>query len=100
VLGGGISGGTIFNDLPESLLQGSDQDAGRGRLIPKYPWEIVMVPIAEWMGADPSSGQRASVFPNLANIDSSEQIVDETKLFQQMRPRLSALSQLLCSRCG
>ena len=72
--------GTIFNDLRESLLQGSDQDTG-GRLIPKYPWESVMAPIAEWMGADPSSGQFASVFPNLANFDSSEHIIDKTTLF-------------------
>jgi uncharacterized protein (DUF1501 family) len=81
VLGGGIRGGSIFNDFPESLLEGNAQDAGRGRLIPKYPWESVMAPIAEWMGADPSSGPFASVFPNLANFDSSEHIIGKTDLF-------------------
>jgi len=81
VLGGGISGGTIFNDFPESLLEGNNQDAGRGRLIPKYPWEGVMAPIAEWMGADPNSGQFAIVFPNIANFDSSEHLIDKTELF-------------------
>jgi len=80
VLGGGISGGTIFNDFSESLLEGNDLDAGHGRLIPKYPLEGVMAPIAEWMGADPSSGN-ASVFPKLANFSSSEHIIDKTKLF-------------------
>ena len=40
-----------------------------------------MAPIAEWMGADPSSGQFASVFPDLANFDNSEHIIDKTKLF-------------------
>ena len=81
VLGGVISGGTMFNDFVESLLEGNDQDAGRGRLMPKYPWESVMAPIAEWMGADLSSGQFASVFPDLANFDNSEHIIDKTKLF-------------------
>jgi cullin-associated NEDD8-dissociated protein 1 len=81
VLGGGINGGTIFNDFPESLLEGNNYDAGRGRLIPRYPWESVMAPIAEWMGADPSSDQFASVFPNLANFESSEYIIGKTELF-------------------
>ena len=49
--------------------------------MPKYPWESVMAPIAEWMGADPSSAKFASVFPNLANFDSSEHIIDKTVLF-------------------
>jgi len=63
VLGGGISGGTIFNDLPESLLEGSDQDAGRGKLIPKYPWESVMIPIAEWMWGQPELGPARERLP-------------------------------------
>jgi cullin-associated NEDD8-dissociated protein 1 len=81
VLGGGISGGNIFNDFPESLLEGNNQDAGRGRLIPKYPWESMMVPIAEWIGADPSSASFASVFPNLANFNQSKHIISKTDLF-------------------
>jgi cullin-associated NEDD8-dissociated protein 1 len=79
VLGGGIRGGKIFNDFPESLLEGNGQDAGRGRMIPKYPWESVMAPIAEWMGAAP--WELTNVFPNLANFDSSEHIIGKTELF-------------------
>merc|ERR1712193_535755 len=31
--------------FPDSLVEGNEYDAGRGRLIPKYPWESMMVPI-------------------------------------------------------
>ena len=34
-----------------------------------YPWESMMVPIAEWMGMDAS--KKSFVFPNLANFDAS-----------------------------
>merc|ERR1712032_1766 len=78
ILGGKINGGKIYNDYPASLLEGNSQDAGRGRMIPKYPWENIMVPIAEWMGVD--SSQLSSVFPNLQNFDSSF-ILSESTLF-------------------
>ena len=39
VLGGAVRGGRVYNDFPASFKEGSAQDAGRGRLIPKYPWE-------------------------------------------------------------
>merc|ERR1711879_471924 len=66
ILGGSINGGRIYNEFPTSLLEGNEQDAGRGRLIPKYPWESMMVPVAEWMGAD--AMHHASIFPNLHNF--------------------------------
>merc|ERR1712046_314416 len=78
VLGGGVNGGHVFNEFPASLLEGNPQDAGRGRLIPKYPWETMMVPIAEWMGLETS--QHSSVFPNLANFNSSH-IIGRSSLF-------------------
>jgi len=79
VLGGSINGGRVFNDFPESLLRGNEQDAGRGRLIPKYPWESMMVPIAEWMGIDDS--QNPMVFPNLDNFNMSTYIISKAVLF-------------------
>merc|ERR1711990_214557 len=79
VLGGGIRGGRVFNDFPTSLLQGNDQDVGRGRLIPKYPWENMMVPIAEWMGVE-ESRLSGSVFPNLANFDRAKHILAKDTL--------------------
>merc|ERR1719343_341773 len=77
VLGGGIHGGRIFNDFPSSFLPGHDYDAGRGRVIPKYPWESVMVPIAEWMGVK----DMTNIFPNLGNFNRSEHIISRTDLF-------------------
>merc|ERR1711953_184229 len=79
ILGGGIRGWKIFNQYPPSLMEGNDQDAGRGRLIPKYPWESMMVPIADWMGLE--SNLQASVFPNLENFDASH-IVTKSSLFK------------------
>jgi len=78
ILGGKVKGGKIFNDFPSSLLDGNDQDAGRGRLIPKYPWENMMMPIAEWMGME--DAKKSFVFPNLANFDASF-ILPKTTLF-------------------
>lgn len=78
LIGGGLNGGQVFNDYPSSLLEGNDQDAGRGRLIPKYPWESMVVPIAEWMGVEQS--QHASIFPNLGNFNTSH-IIGTSSLF-------------------
>merc|ERR1712232_17218 len=80
VLGGGVNGGRVLNDFPASLLEGNEQDAGRGRLIPKYPWESMMVPIAEWMGVQES--RFGDAFPNLANFNRSTEIISRSALFQ------------------
>ena len=69
IMGGSVQGGKIYNDFPPSLQPGNDQDAGRGRLIPKYPWESMLVPVSTWMGVP--TDQRGAIFPNLANFDSS-----------------------------
>merc|ERR1719401_879546 len=69
ILGGKVNGGKIYNNYPASLAAGNSQDAGRGRLIPEYPWENMMVPIAEWMGVKPN--QYPAVFPNLHNFNTS-----------------------------
>jgi len=69
VLGGAVRGGKVLNDYPESLLEGNNQDVGRGRLIPKYPWESLLFPVSEWMGVSPSD--HPTIFPNLPNFNSS-----------------------------
>jgi len=79
VLGGNVNGGRVFNDFPSSLLEGNDQDAGRGRLIPKYPWDNVMVPLAQWMGVQ--EPDLTSVFPNLGNFDAATHIISKDSLF-------------------
>merc|ERR1712203_156070 len=69
ILGGAINGGRIYNQFPKSFEEGNEQDAGRGRIIPKYPWESMLVPIADWMGA--GATHHASIFPNLGNFNST-----------------------------
>lgn len=85
VLGGSVNGGHVLNDFPASLLEGGEQDSRwSGRLIPKYPWETMMVPIAEWMGVEES--QLAEVFPNLANFNRSSHILGRSVLFKNEAP--------------
>ena len=79
VLGGQVKGARVLNAYPESLLEGNNQDVGRGRMIPKYPWENMLVPVAEWMGVDPLD--LATVFPNLQNFNSSH-ILPTSTLFE------------------
>ena len=90
LLGGSILGGQVLNKYPQSLLPKSDQDAGRGRLIPNYPWESFMVPIATWMGVQ--GNEFLSVFPNLPNFNVSTHIVPYNVLFSVPLPPTSAPS--------
>jgi cullin-associated NEDD8-dissociated protein 1 len=74
IIGGAIRGGRVYNKFPESLAAGNPADLGRGRLIPKYPYESYMVPIAKWLGVE--DGQLNTVFPNLPNFNASYIIPD------------------------
>mmetsp|Transcript_23425 Transcript_23425/g.65398 ORF Transcript_23425/g.65398 Transcript_23425/m.65398 type:complete len:297 (-) Transcript_23425:290-1180(-) len=76
VLGGSINGGKLYNRYPTSLLLGNEQDVGKGRLIPQYPWESVFAPIAEWMGVD--SKDLPYVFPNRAKFNATHIIAKNT----------------------
>ncbi|CAE7202317.1 unnamed protein product [Symbiodinium natans] len=78
VLGGAVRGGKVLNDYPDSLLEGNNQDVGRGRLIPKYPWESILFPVSEWMGVN--AADHNTIFPNLANFNSSY-ILSTSSLF-------------------
>ena len=76
ILSGAVKGG-IYNDYPR-MAEGSEMDAGRGRLIPRpvehlcacrfaramvlgrrYPLEGMMMPVAEWMGMQPAQANQA-----------------------------------------
>jgi len=78
IMSGDLRGQRVFNKFPASLSPGNDRDLGRGRLIPDYPWESMMVPIAEWMGLEPS--QRADAFPNIGYFNTSH-IIAKSDLF-------------------
>jgi len=79
IVGGAIRGGKVYNRFPDSLLEGNEQDAGRGRLIPKYPWESMELPVAQWMGLDAT--HYAQVFPNVHNFNSSH-LIQSNSLFE------------------
>merc|ERR1712061_377841 len=61
VIGGSLREGRVFNQYPSSVAAGNSRDLGRGRLIPEYPWESMLVPIAKWMGVEEDS--MSNVFP-------------------------------------
>eukprot|EP00931_Biecheleriopsis_adriatica_P014766 TRINITY_DN1167_c0_g1_i6.p1 TRINITY_DN1167_c0_g1~~TRINITY_DN1167_c0_g1_i6.p1 ORF type:complete len:1841 (-),score=350.18 TRINITY_DN1167_c0_g1_i6:148-5670(-) len=72
MVGGSVKGGSVLNKFPSSLKENGYNDLGRGRLIPEYPFETMMLPIAEWMGLDTSNQEvLSSVFPNLKNFNST-----------------------------
>ncbi|CAE7449815.1 PARC, partial [Symbiodinium sp. CCMP2592] len=82
ILGGKVKGGQILNQFPSSLKEGAYNDLGRGRLIPAYPWEAMLKPIAEWMGLDTSSQETLdAVFPNIGRFNSSI-VPGEAYIFQ------------------
>jgi len=81
IIGGSIRGGQIFNKFPSSFdVRRSEYLTDRGRVIPEYPWESMMVPVAQWMGVAESDISTA-VFPNLRNFDRERHIIPCTSLF-------------------
>merc|ERR1719471_1655680 len=73
LIGGSVKGGRIFNTFPHHLHLGMRQDLGRGRLIPDYPWESFMVPLAKWMGVE--DDWLGHVFPNLHQFNNVSHII-------------------------
>lgn len=80
LIGGAIQGGKIYNRFHSSLAVGNPDDLGRGRMVPHYPWESVLVPIAEWLGMDRAT-QGDVAFPYLRNYNSSH-IISKDALFK------------------
>jgi len=70
VIGGGLNGGKVLNRYPASVAAGNPRDLGRGRLIPEFPWESMVVPVAEWLGVD--ADLFATAFPNLHGFGSED----------------------------
>merc|ERR1712039_1114774 len=69
VISGSLQGKRVFNKFPVSLAEGNRRDLGRGRLIPEYPWESMLVPIAAWLGVEDNA--MSEVFPNIGNFNST-----------------------------
>lgn len=65
VMGGPVNGGEIYGTYP-SLVLGSSQEVGRGRLIPTTSVDAYSSEIARWFGV--SSSEMDTVFPNIRNF--------------------------------
>lgn len=76
-VGGGIRA-EIFNEFIPTFKEGNEREIKRGRVIPGYPWESVMVPIAKWLGVESLD----EVFSNLKNFDTSTHIIEDGLFFK------------------
>jgi len=81
MISGGLNGGRIMNKFPAALQAGNDHDLGRGRMIPEFPWESMMVPLADWLGMD--ADQEAVTFPNLARFNRTQHIIPTKAMFKE-----------------
>merc|ERR1712129_107299 len=80
IIGGAIKGGQIFNEYLSSFEQEDNENLvdSRGRVKPKFPWESVLAPVAEWMGVANAS----EIFPNLNYFNRSTHIISKDNLFK------------------
>ena len=70
VLGGKVRGGQVLGKFPDRLDPiVSDENDGRGRIIPTTPWESVWNGIADWFGVDQEG--RDAILPIKKNFDNS-----------------------------
>jgi len=69
VVGGGVSGNTIYGDIPPYTL-GHDQDAGNGRLIPQVSVEQYAATLGKWFGL--TDAELLAALPVLANFSTKD----------------------------
>jgi len=81
IVGGSIHGGEVYNEFIETYADSEYMTGGRPRVIPKYPWESVMVPIAQWAGVEDELAL-SKMFPNLKNFNRSVHIIRNESLFK------------------
>lgn len=67
VVGGAVRGKSFYGSYPD-LAQGSADDGGDGRLVPKIATDQYAATLARWWGV--SDGDLDLVFPNLRNFNS------------------------------
>ena len=69
VMGGGVNGGQIYGEYPESLIAGNPLDLGRGRLLPTTSVDEYAAEMALWFGVDNDSNLE-TILPNIRNFYS------------------------------
>lgn len=77
VCGGSVQGGRVQGKYPDSLLEGSELDVGRGRIIPEFSWESMWHPVASWFGID--NEQMSYVLPNWKRFESK--LIPQAQMF-------------------
>jgi uncharacterized protein (DUF1501 family) len=82
IAGGAVKGGQILGEFPERLDKVfSDVNIGRGRILPKFPYEAVWGGLADWWGIP--EAERHAILPHMANFNSSTLYLKEA-LFETM----------------
>lgn len=69
VMGGAVKGGDVYGRFPTLALNGPDDADGAGRWVPTTSVDQYAATLASWLGV--SSGDLATVLPNLGHFDSS-----------------------------
>ncbi|MEZ5741171.1 MAG: DUF1501 domain-containing protein [Burkholderiaceae bacterium] len=71
VVGGAVRGGDIYGRFPE-VGDGTNDDVGRGRLLPSVSVDQYAATMGRWFGL--ANGQLADVFPNLGNFGATQDL--------------------------
>ena len=69
VLGGGVNGGRFYGTAPQISVDSDDQ-VGRGRLLPTTSVDEYSATLASWLGVSP--GEIPIVSPNIGNFNSPD----------------------------
>ena len=70
VMGGGVRGGRVYGQYPESLALGNPRDLGRGRLVPTTAADEYSAELALWFGI-PNDASLELVLPNIRRFYAS-----------------------------
>merc|ERR1712025_990468 len=81
VCGGTVQGGRVQGKYPYSLLEGSELDVGRGRIIPEFSWESMWHPVSSWFGIDDE--QMSYVLPNWKRFESK--LIPQDQMFEMKK---------------
>ena len=69
VLGGGVNGGQFYGTAPQISVESDDQ-VGRGRLLPTTSVDEYSATLARWLGVE--AGEIPVVSPNIGNFNSPD----------------------------
>ncbi|MEE9606172.1 MAG: DUF1501 domain-containing protein, partial [Myxococcota bacterium] len=70
IMGGGVRGGRVYGQYPESLALGNPRDLGRGRLVPTTAADQYSAELALWFGM-PNDASLELVLPNIRRFYAS-----------------------------